>query len=149
MPLLSSRNFSKERASVFSFSSLLLAALRRTQHCMNTTAARTRLYARLAIHPRTLAWSSTVARSATNWGERIESKCFISSGYVPEACSFQKIEIRDTADGQEEVCSDCADLSVCAACQCAPGEGLDGDGGLADHEEQLSDHHHAVHLLDH
>ena len=70
MPLLSSLYFSTERASVFSFSSSLLAALRRAQHCMNTTAARTRLYARLASHPRTLAWSSTAARSATNWGRR-------------------------------------------------------------------------------
>lgn len=55
MPLLSSLNFSTERASALSFSSSLLAALRRTQHCMNTTAARTRLYARRASHPRTVA----------------------------------------------------------------------------------------------
>lgn len=42
-----------------------------------------------------------------------------------------------------------ADLSVSAASQFAPGEGLDGDSGLADHEEQASDHHHAVGPLDH
>lgn len=42
-----------------------------------------------------------------------------------------------------------ADLSVLAAGQGAPGEGLDSDGGMTDHEEQLSDHHHAVGLLDH
>lgn len=41
------------------------------------------------------------------------------------------------------------DQSVSAALQCAPGEGLDGDGGLSDHEKQLSDHYHAVGLLDH
>lgn len=70
MPLLSSLYLSTERASVFSCSSSLLAALRRTQHCMNTTAARTRLYACLANHPRTLAWSNTAARSATNWGKK-------------------------------------------------------------------------------
>lgn len=41
-----------------------------------------------------------------------------------------------------------ADPSVAAACQRAPGEGLDGDGGMSDHEEQLSDHNHAVGLLE-
>lgn len=42
-----------------------------------------------------------------------------------------------------------ADPSASAACQRTPGEGLDGDGGLSDHEEQLSDHNHAVGLLEH
>jgi len=42
-----------------------------------------------------------------------------------------------------------ADLSVSAACQCAPGEGLNGEGGLSDHDEHLSDRCHTVGLLDH
>lgn len=40
------------------------------------------------------------------------------------------------------------DRSVSAARQRASCESLDGDGGTADHEEQLSDHHHAVGFLD-
>lgn len=42
-----------------------------------------------------------------------------------------------------------ADRSVSAACQCASGESLDGDCGVSDHEEQLSDHEHAVGFLNH
>lgn len=41
------------------------------------------------------------------------------------------------------------DLSVSAAGQRSPGEGLDSDGGVSNHEEKLSDHHHPVGLLDH
>lgn len=41
------------------------------------------------------------------------------------------------------------DQPVSATGLSAPGEGLDGDGGLSDHEEQPSDRHHAVGLLDH
>ena len=41
-----------------------------------------------------------------------------------------------------------ADQSVSAAGQCVPGEGLNGDGGLSDHEEQLPHRHHTVGLLD-
>jgi len=41
-----------------------------------------------------------------------------------------------------------SDQSVSPACRRAPGEGLDGDGGLSDHEEHPSHRHHAVSLLD-
>lgn len=166
MPLLSSLYLSTERASVFSFSSSLLAALRRAQHCMNTTAARTCVYARLANHPRTLAWSNTAARSATSWGGRVEISVFklftIGPSSKQISTAISKKELLKKSKQVEVVFFKYllkqlmrwlrlwlnADQSVSAACQCAPGEGLDGDGGLSDHEEQLSDHHHAEGLLD-
>lgn len=60
----------------------------------------------------------------------------------------KKLEMSPQAANGEVGAGGGADLSVSAACQCTSGEGLDGDGGLSDHEEQLSDYHHAEGLLD-